>query len=153
VTFSLGCLVGLMSCIWIGLDHSSAFRTWGIYVVAGMLGKGGSTLLITSLSFTADLIGDNVEGSAFVYGFMSLVEKVSNGIIFMIIQTIGDQPENKEEGTSYYRLVMTFSCGAPCLLGILVILTLINRHVGGNRAMSLSNGVENPALNCNDTKM
>ena len=98
VTFSLGCLVGLVACIWLGLDESNSFQTWGVYVVAAMLGVGGSTLLITSLSFTADLIGDNIEGSAFVYGFMSLVDKVSNGIIFMVIQTVGDQPENQAEG-------------------------------------------------------
>ncbi|CAL4091613.1 unnamed protein product [Meganyctiphanes norvegica] len=153
VTFSLGCLVGLIACIWLGLDQTTPFRTWGVYVVAAMLGVGGSTLLITSLSFTADLIGNNVEGSAFVYGFMSLVDKVSNGIIFMVIQTIGDHPENQEDGSSYYRLVMMYACGAPCLLGILVILTLINRHVGRNRDKCLINGIENPAINCNDTVM
>jgi len=140
VTFSLGCLVGLIACIWLGLDESTAFRTWGVYVVAAMLGVGGSTLLITSLSFTADHIGDNIEGSAFVYGFMSVVDKISNGIIFMVIQTIGDQPENQARGSSYYRQVMTYACGAPCLLGILVILTLINRHVGYKRVSCLSEG-------------
>ena len=55
-------------------------------MVACLLGIGGSTLLITSLSITADLIGINVGGGAFVYGFMSLVDKFSNGIVIMIIQ-------------------------------------------------------------------
>lgn len=70
--------------MWFG--EGSYYTEWGIFLVATLLGTGGSTLLITSLSITADLIGSNVEGGAFVYGFMSLVDKFSNGIIIMIIQ-------------------------------------------------------------------
>ena len=75
-----------MGCIWVAFGESESYRTWGVYIVASLLGIAGSTLLITSLSITADLIGCNVEGGAFVYGFMSLVDKFSNGIVIMIIQ-------------------------------------------------------------------
>ncbi|CAL4108311.1 unnamed protein product, partial [Meganyctiphanes norvegica] len=125
-TFTLGCLVGLSGCIWVGLDRSEEFNNVGIYMVASLLGIGGSTLLITSLSLTADLIGDNVEGGAFVYGFMSLVDKFSNGIIIMLIQSLG---ENQPEGSNFYQMVITYACGSACVLGILVIMTLINRSI------------------------
>ena len=50
-----------------------------IYFVAALIGSGGAAMLITSLSITADLIGRNKESSAFVYGAMSLADKISNG--------------------------------------------------------------------------
>ena len=39
-------------------------------------------MLITSLSITADLIGQDKECSAFIYGAMSLLDKVSNGLLY-----------------------------------------------------------------------
>ncbi|KAK7075196.1 Major facilitator superfamily domain-containing protein 12 [Halocaridina rubra] len=129
-TFALGCIVGLGGCIWIWFGRGSYFSQWGIFVVAALLGTGGSTLLITSLSITADLIGNNVEGGAFVYGFMSLVDKFSNGIIIMVIQN------SNPGGSWYYRSVITFACGAACLVGILVTLTLLKVKVGRRRGES-----------------
>ena len=43
-------------------------------------------VFLFSLSFAADLIADNVESSAFVYGCMSVVDKFSNGITIEVIQ-------------------------------------------------------------------
>lgn len=126
-TFASGCAVGLAACLWIGVGKGDYFSEWGIFLVAALLGIGGSTLLITSLSITADLIGENSEGGAFVYGFMSLLDKLSNGIVIMVIQKL-----DPEEGW-YYRPVMTYACGVPCVLGILVILTLRNTRVGVRR--------------------
>lgn len=50
------------------------------------IGAGGSTMLITSLAVTADLIGPHVESGAFVYGAMSFTDKLSNGITVFLIQ-------------------------------------------------------------------
>ncbi|XP_064093893.1 major facilitator superfamily domain-containing protein 12-like [Macrobrachium nipponense] len=124
-TFSLGCCVGLAACIWIGVGGESGyFKVWGVYPVAVLLGIGGSVLLITSLSITADLIGENSEGGAFVYGFMSLLDKVSNGIVIMVIQKL----DNGE--SMYYREVLAFACGVPCIFGVCVTLTMYNSRVG-----------------------
>lgn len=152
-TFALGCLVGIGGCLWVWFGEGSYYTEWGIFLVATLLGTGGSTLLITSLSITADLIGSNVEGGAFVYGFMSLVDKFSNGIIIMIIQN-----SNPEESW-YYRSVITFACGASCVLGLLVTISLINVKIGRRRGESVvldileepdtpeeEGGIDNPAL-------
>ena len=64
----------------------SVFQKYEIYGVAALIGSGGSTMLITSLSLTADLIGANCESGAFVYGAMSLTDKVSNGVAVILIQ-------------------------------------------------------------------
>ncbi|KAK3872749.1 hypothetical protein Pcinc_022184 [Petrolisthes cinctipes] len=156
-TFALGCVVGICGCVWVWFGAGSYFSEWGIFLVAALLGIGGSTLLITSLSITADLIGHNVEGGAFVYGFMSLVDKVSNGVLIMIIQT-----KDPSEGW-YYRSVITYACGSACVLGIGVVLTLINTRVGQRRKGKLSpvmeileesdvtdsdGGIDNPAASC-----
>ncbi|KAK7086674.1 Major facilitator superfamily domain-containing protein 12 [Halocaridina rubra] len=137
-SFALGCIVGLGGCLWIWLGAGNYYIYWGIFVVAALLGMGGSVLLITSLSFTADLIGQNVEGAAFVYGFMSLADKLSNGIIIMLIQDF-----NPEEGW-YYRSVIAFACGSACLLGIFVTLTLMKTKVGHREGKILNKLPEQP---------
>ncbi|KAK8385680.1 hypothetical protein O3P69_016453 [Scylla paramamosain] len=131
-TFALGCCVGIAGCVWLWFGKGSYYEEWGIFLVGALLGIGGSTLLITSLSITADLIGENVEGGAFVYGFMSLVDKFSNGIIIMIIQ------ESNPEEPWYYRSVITFACGSACALGIAVVISLMNVRVGQSRSRDVA---------------
>ena len=63
----------------IGTKKDETFKKIEIYVVAAFIGSGGAGMLITSLSITAELIGKNKESSAFVYGAISLVDKISNG--------------------------------------------------------------------------
>lgn len=43
-------------------------------------------MLVTSLGVTADLIGKNTESGAFAYGIMSFTDKLSNGVVVMLIQ-------------------------------------------------------------------
>ena len=44
----------------------------GIYALAILYGIGTTTVLVQSLAITADLIGENINSAAFVYGAMSL---------------------------------------------------------------------------------
>ena len=53
-----------------------------------MSGAGSSVMLVTSLGITADLIGLNTESGAFVYGAMSFIDKLSNGVAVTMIQTL-----------------------------------------------------------------
>jgi len=52
------------------------------------IGGGASAILVTSLSITADMIGNNVENGAFVYGAMSFCDKLSCGIVIMLINML-----------------------------------------------------------------
>lgn len=61
-------------------------NTVNAIVAAILLGSGSSTILITSLSMTADLIGDNTNTGAFVYGSMSFFDKLSNGVVIALLQ-------------------------------------------------------------------
>ena len=65
-----------------GCKWNADYTEIEIYFVAALIGSGGAGILISSLSIVADLIGKNKESSAFVYGLMSLVDKVSNGLYF-----------------------------------------------------------------------
>ena len=62
-----------------GCEGNEDFSGKEIFIVAVLIGSGGAAMLITSLSITADFIGKDKKSSAFVYGSMSLLDKVSNG--------------------------------------------------------------------------
>ena len=62
-----------------GTIKDEMFTGVEIYVIAILIGSGGAGMLITSLSLTAELIGKNKESGAFVYGAISLIDKISNG--------------------------------------------------------------------------
>ena len=44
-----------------------------------IIGIGGTTMLVTSLSLTAEFIGSNTSSSAFVYSTMSFLDKLLTG--------------------------------------------------------------------------
>ena len=92
LSFLIGTSLGFCACAWVyfgGDEDGKAdefFKHYGIFFAAVMFGTAGSAVLITSLSLTAELIGNNTETSAFVYGAMSFTDKVSNGLAVMVIQ-------------------------------------------------------------------
>jgi len=136
VTFVLGCLVGIAASGWIrfGCDTEENFTKYEIFFVAALIGIAGSTLLITSLSLTADLIGPNIDSGAFVYGAMSLTDKVSNGAAVLIIQAL--VPSNVDtcgDCRLYYRTVLFYMCGGTALGGAIFMLTLARTRVGERR--------------------
>ena len=56
-TYIVGLVFGLSSCVWFYLlKQETSNETYGAAV---LLGIGGSTMLVTSLAMTADLIGEN----------------------------------------------------------------------------------------------
>ena len=56
-TYIVGLVFGLSSCVWFYfLKQETSNETYGAAV---LLGIGGSTMLVTSLAMTSDLIGEN----------------------------------------------------------------------------------------------
>ncbi len=108
-----------------------AFKHYGIFGVAALVGIGGSAMLITSLTLTAELIGPNTGTGAFVYGAMSLCDKFSNGAAFALVQRFIPPHEDEEcheiggDCRSYFRLVLFAVCGGAALAAILVGLTML----------------------------
>ncbi len=106
---------------------SDSFKYYGIYGVAALVGIGGSALLITSLTLTADLIGPNTETGAFVYGAMSLSDKLSNGAAFALVQWLipGQEDGHCEECRDYFRTVLFAVCGGAALAATLFAATML----------------------------
>ena len=83
---------------------------------------------LNSLSVTAELIGPNHESGAFIYGFMSLVEKVTNGIIIIGVQSLASTRASGD-GT-FYTQVLFYVCGGASLMGALAMLSLAPVKIG-----------------------
>lgn len=131
--FLSGLIIILGTSVWLWLIPPHSIQMFGASVT---LGVGGSTLLVTVLTMLADLIGDNVETGAFVYGAMSFLDKMSNGIAIQIIQVF--YPKNKENrssaGALYYREVMVLASGATAILALLTLATLVKKNLDVSRA-------------------
>jgi len=126
LTYFIGSLLGLASSLLISYSRGEMYAKYGVFFVAGLLGVAGTTLLVASLSLIAELISNNTDSSAFVYGAMSFADKLANGGGIMLIQYIA----NKAEDTGYFRDVLASVTGGPALMGALLILTLAPVSVG-----------------------
>ncbi|XP_053159588.1 major facilitator superfamily domain-containing protein 12 [Hemicordylus capensis] len=118
LTYFLGLLIILAYASWIALvDHIGV----EIYGAAVLLGAGSATILVTSLSMTADLIGTNTNSGAFVYGAMSFTDKVANGVAVMVIQNLHPCPSQRccASCVTFYHWIMVTVTG-----GIAVVATI-----------------------------
>ncbi|KAK2831805.1 hypothetical protein Q7C36_016891 [Tachysurus vachellii] len=114
-------LIGKTLVYFVGLVLILIFSYWalvdthmgdGVYGAAVLLGAGSATILVMSLSMTADLIADQTQSGAFVYGAMSFTDKVANGLGVIIIQSLHpchtqDQPS--VGGATGKRVQLTFT--------------------------------------------
>ncbi|KAJ8278552.1 hypothetical protein GJAV_G00088830 [Gymnothorax javanicus] len=85
MTYFVGLLLINGFSYWILLDHHIGAA---IYGPAALLGAGSAIVIVMSLSMTAELIGDQTQCGAFVYGAMSFVDKLANGMGVIIIQSL-----------------------------------------------------------------
>ncbi|KAM9844944.1 major facilitator superfamily domain-containing protein 12-like [Aulostomus maculatus] len=85
LTYFLGLLLIMAFSYWVLLDLDMG--QW-VYGAAALLGAGSATILVISLAMTAELIADQTQSGAFVYGAMSFTDKLANGIAVMVIQAL-----------------------------------------------------------------
>ncbi|KAM9174213.1 major facilitator superfamily domain-containing protein 12 isoform 1-T1 [Mergus octosetaceus] len=110
LTYFVGILVILAFASWVTLTRTMGVE---IYGAAALLGAGSATILVTSLSMTADLIGTNTHSGAFVYGAMSFTDKMANGLAVMAIQNLHPCPTELccPACVSFYHWVMVLVTG------------------------------------------
>ncbi|XP_057305601.1 major facilitator superfamily domain-containing protein 12-like isoform X2 [Hydractinia symbiolongicarpus] len=127
-TFFFGLILIFGSSTWFyflrGLSFSNKHQLYGGTVLLGM---GGSTLLIDSLAMISEMIGENTDTGAFVYGSMSFLDKLSNGAAIMLIQYFHpciNDPLCCTDCQLYYRTIMTFVPGVAAAIAMMVLLTL-----------------------------
>ncbi|XP_036940504.1 major facilitator superfamily domain-containing protein 12-like [Acanthopagrus latus] len=85
LTYFVGLLLIMAFSYWVLLDDTMGQRVYGAAV---LLGAGSATILVISLAMTAELIADQTQSGAFVYGAMSFTDKLANGVAVMIIQAL-----------------------------------------------------------------
>ncbi|GMT07700.1 hypothetical protein PENTCL1PPCAC_29874 [Pristionchus entomophagus] len=128
VLYVFALVVGILNCVWMNFE----LQGWRIYAVAGVLGIAQSILLVTSLDITADLINKNTESGAFVYGAMSLADKLANGIAYQIIELLNPNCDDSSHGACsfFYRAVMVYVPAVCLTASFLVLLSLIPAEIG-----------------------
>ncbi|XP_055945683.1 major facilitator superfamily domain-containing protein 12-like [Argiope bruennichi] len=132
-TYFLGCILAIISCIWIYVGEGESYGNYHLYGVAVLIGVAGSTLLIISLAFTSDLIANSTTSGAFVFGSMSFVDKLANGVAVVIIQQIHPCISCCTECKFFFKYVLVFSCGGAVLLGLIALGCLLTQSVGTRR--------------------
>lgn len=97
------------------------------YLAVLFLGFGNATVLVSALSMEAKLVGHHTCSGAFVYGAMSFLDKLSNGIVVFAINSFGsegsgtvDHPDDvthayKERMTNLFVFVPAFSAVIGCV--------------------------------------
>lgn len=119
--YTVGCILGIAAALWIFLGQDSPlYAQYEIYAIAVVIGMAGTTMLITSLAITNDLIGGHTSSGAFVFGAMSFLDKLGNGVVGFIIQEMHSCKMCGVHYRSYYQYVMTFACGGSAVLGLVL---------------------------------
>lgn len=88
-----------------------------VYIAAGILGIGCTIILITGLAMVSDLIGKNPENGAFVYGYMSFTDKLANGIVIQLVESLC----NAAKDDRYYENVESYGIGAIAAIGLVFL--------------------------------
>uniref|UniRef100_H2XPZ1 Major facilitator superfamily associated domain-containing protein n=1 Tax=Ciona intestinalis TaxID=7719 RepID=H2XPZ1_CIOIN len=114
------CVIG--ACTWAHFLPENSMQIFGLAVV---LGIGTSTILVMSLSMTARLIGKETRTGAFVYGAMSLTDKLSNGAAVVIIQNLNPCKCNCPLCAEYFRAIMSYVIGGITIIAMMTIISII----------------------------
>ncbi|CAN2389493.1 MFS/sugar transport protein [Pristimantis euphronides] len=124
ITYFIGLLAIAAFSAWVALDPELSVAVYGAAVI---LGSGSATILVTSLSMTADLIGPHSHSGAFVYGAMSFTDKVANGLAVVLIQSLN--PCHTQQCcpacTPFYHWVMVTITGAVSLVAALSLSSIM----------------------------
>ncbi|XP_052073197.1 major facilitator superfamily domain-containing protein 12-like isoform X2 [Mytilus californianus] len=132
--YFVGIIFGVAGCTWIHfLESSTSTQAYGVAILVGI---GGSTMLVTAFAMNADLIGGNTESSGFVYGSISFTEKLSSGVVVVVIQHM--HPCKTCAG--YYRTILTFVPASATVVASLCLLTLLSTKLC-NRSLQASKDV------------
>uniref|UniRef100_A0A3Q1FY48 Major facilitator superfamily domain containing 12 n=1 Tax=Acanthochromis polyacanthus TaxID=80966 RepID=A0A3Q1FY48_9TELE len=124
LTYFVGLLLIMAFSYWVLLEAQMGQQVYGAAV---LLGAGSATILVISLAMTAELIADQTQSGAFVYGAMSFTDKVANGAAVMIIQalhpchTVGCCPAC----VWFYHYVMVFVTGGVAVVAALGLCSIL----------------------------
>ncbi|XP_022663384.1 major facilitator superfamily domain-containing protein 12-like isoform X2 [Varroa jacobsoni] len=133
--YGAGAALAVIGSMWIATrDKTASFNSFEIYIVSVVIGIASTILLITSLAITNELIGCSTASGAFVFGAMSFLDKLSNGVAVIFIESLHTCNNcfliKKED---FYHYVMVYACGGSAVLGVIALLILANSKESSRR--------------------
>jgi len=125
--FSAGAVLWILSGLGIVLLPSRLHNV--MYAISIIIGAANALMTVTSISMEGVLVGEDLNGCAFVYGSLSFVDKVSCGIALYILESYqGSTHIRSNSVTSFGYSVTRFGLGfvpAACsLLSAIVAYTM-----------------------------
>lgn len=141
LVYVTGAAFAIAACVWVYFGNGESYRGAQLYAVAVCFGVGGSIVLITSLSITADLIGSNTKSCAFVYGAMSFTDKLANGVAILVVQSLHPPDHGCAGCDNYYKDVLSWGCGGAAVVALLSLAFLSTRHL--DNSISGTSGSQN----------
>lgn len=100
-----------------------------VYSGAIMFGLGNAIVMVQSVNMESDLIGEKVNTGAFVYGALSFTDKMSNGLVILLIQIMqepledeenDDDPCHSNDCANYVRYILTLVPAVAAVSAMLV---------------------------------
>ncbi|XP_047445714.1 major facilitator superfamily domain-containing protein 12-like [Mugil cephalus] len=124
LTYFVGLLLIMAFSYWVLLDVSMDQQVYGAAV---LLGAGSATILVISLAMTAELIADQTQSGAFVYGAMSFTDKLANGVAVMIIQVVNPCHTVLccPECVWFYHYIMVIVTGGVSVVAALALCSIL----------------------------
>jgi len=129
------CIGGSTACFFLDETH-----THYIYPIAVCLGLGTATVMVGGVSMVNDLIGNELDSSAFVYGCMSFTDKLGSGLLIIVIQLKREGVCLEDESIDHYcpiacsdfiRKTISFVPIGCALLGLVAMGSLERRGTNG----------------------
>ncbi|KAM9322538.1 major facilitator superfamily domain-containing protein 12-like [Pholidichthys leucotaenia] len=124
LTYFAGLLLIMAFSYWVLLDSRMGERVYGAAV---LLGAGSATILVISLAMTADLIANQTQSGAFVYGAMSFTDKLANGVAVMVIQAVHPCHTAKccPACVWFYHYVMVIVTGGVAVVAAVTLCSIL----------------------------
>ncbi|KAL6856169.1 hypothetical protein ACP4OV_018971 [Aristida adscensionis] len=127
VYFSAGAMLWILSGLGIVFLPSRMHNL--MYAISIIIGAANALMTVTSISMEGVLVGEDLNGCAFVYGSLSFVDKVSCGVALYILESYQGNTNIKSNlgmafGYSVTRLGLGLVPAACSLLSAIVAYTM-----------------------------
>uniref|UniRef100_A0A0A9XX79 Major facilitator superfamily domain-containing protein 12 n=1 Tax=Lygus hesperus TaxID=30085 RepID=A0A0A9XX79_LYGHE len=118
-SFVTGSICGLGASLWtyFGTGHLGRFVL--MYFAAVFYGVACALMQVTAMAMVALYIGEDIRNGAFIYGYMSFLDKISTGITLALILHF-----HPEDNKNYFTVAVSDTCGISCVLALVALLML-----------------------------
>ncbi|KAJ1291584.1 hypothetical protein BS78_02G326700 [Paspalum vaginatum] len=125
--FSAGAVLWILSGVGIVLLPSKMHNL--MYAISIVIGAANALMTVTSISMEGVLVGEDLNGCAFVYGSLSFVDKVSCGVVLYVLESYQGSTNIRSNlgmvfGYSVTRLGLGLVPAACSLLSAIVAFTM-----------------------------